>query len=107
MMATALSITYLGAALCYLASPKSVSNVGAWMREAGSPGLLRSVGIALLIAGLMLSAARGPVEEGLLVGLSMGMFAFSMLVIAAPLVDRFVPVTGALAVAVAVIAPWL
>ena len=57
--------------------------------------------------GLALSVAGRPPGEGFLVWLSMGMFAFSLLVIAAPLVNRFVPITGALALAASLIAPWL
>lgn len=64
-------------------------------------------GAALLGVGLVLSIIRGPAGEGVLVWLSMVMFSFSLLVIAAPLVDRFVPVTSALALAVVMLAPWI
>lgn len=106
-MASALSITYLGAVLCYVASPKSASGASASIRDAESPGLLRVGGVVLLGLGLGLSAARGPVGEGILVWLSMGMLAFSLLVIAAPFINRFIPVSSGLALLIAVLAPWL
>ena len=65
------------------------------------------VGTALLASGFGLCVAIGSIGEGVLVWLSMAMFAFSLLVVAAPLVDRFVPITTALAMAAAVIVPWM
>lgn len=107
MLTTALSLTYLGAALCYAASPKSASAVDAALPPPFSPRVLRLTGAALLGTGLALSIVRGPVGAGLLLWLSMAMAAWSLLVIAAPLVDRFVPATGALAFAIALVAPWV
>lgn len=105
MMATALSVTYLGAVLCYVASSSARAGEVPGV-DTASPRLLRLIGVVLLGLGLALAAASGPVAAGILVWLSMGMAAFSLVVIAAPLVDRFVPVTGALALAVALIALW-
>lgn len=105
MLAMALSVTYLGAALCYTASSKSVSGAGTPILDGTSPWRLRVGGIALLGLGLVLFGTRGPVGEGILVWLSMGMASFSLLVVTAPLVDRFVPTTSALALVIAVLAP--
>lgn len=105
MLATTLSLTYLGAALCYAASPKAggAASVQAW----ASPGRLRLGGLLLLGLALGSAFTEWPVGEALLVWGTMGMAAFSLLVVAAPLVDRFVPTSGALALAIGVFAPWL
>lgn len=106
MLAIALSVTYVGAAFCYVASPKT-ADISASVPGTLPPRALRLSGIVLMGVGLVLSVTRGPVGEGILVWLSMGMFSLSLLVIAAPLVDRFVPATSALALAIAVLAPWM
>ena len=103
MLATLLSCTYLGTALCYAASPSTAPTMGATVPERW----LRAGGLALLGLGLGLAVMGGPTGEGILVWLSAAMAASSLLVIAVPLVDRFVPVTAAGAMAAAVIAPWL
>jgi len=103
MLTTLLSCTYLGAALCYAASPSTAEP----MKENMPARWLRAAGLGLLGLGLGMAMMSGPVGEGILVWLSAAMAAASLLVIAAPLVDRFVPVTAAGALAAAVIAPWL
>jgi len=102
MLTTALGITYVGAALCYAASPKSAGGA-APIRAWASPDLLRLGGFLLLGLGLGTALAGEPPGEAILMWLSMGMAAFSLLVVAAPLVHRFVPVTGALALGIAVL----
>ena len=102
MLTTTLGITYVGATLCYAASPKSAGEAAPIWTWA-SPGLLRLGGLLLLGLGLGTTLTGGPPGEALLVWLSMGMASFSLLVVAAPLVDRFVPVTGALALGIAVL----
>lgn len=107
MIATTISLTYLGAVLCYVASPTSASGMVPPILDETSPRVLRAGGMALLGLGLVLCVTQGPVGEGILVWLSMGMAAASLLVIAAPLVDRFVLVSTVLAFATAVLAPWV
>lgn len=107
MMATALGLTYLGVVLCYAASPSAACVGGGPLPDTLPRRLVRMGGWAVLGLGLSLSVAGGPVAEGVLVWLSMGMLACTLVVIAAPLVARFVPVTGAIALAVAVFAPWV
>jgi len=102
MLTTTLGITYAGATLCYAASPKAAGGA-APIRAWASPGLLRLGGLLLLGLGLGIAVAGGPLGEAVLVWLTMGMTAFSLLVVAAPLVDRFVPVTTLLAIGAAVL----
>ena len=105
MVSTSLSITYLGAVLCYVASPASA--VGRQLREAVASRWLRPSGCGLLVLSFGLGMVAFPVSTGILVWLSMSMTAFSVLVIAGPLVDRFVPITSALALVLALIGPWI
>lgn len=115
MIAVTLGLTYLGAALCYAASPKAkgTASVQAWMptgrfRAGGLRlGGLRSGGILFLGGALGSALAEWPVGEAFLMWTVTGMVAFSLLVIASPLVDRFVPASGALALTIAVLALWL
>ncbi len=107
MLAITLGCTYLGAALCYVASSSSAPDAGAWMRAIVSPVWLRTVGLLLMTVGLSIAVGTRPLGEGVLVWLSMAMGTCSLLVVAAPLVTRFVPVTGTLAVVVAVFGFWL
>lgn len=120
MIAVTLGLTYLGAALCYAASPKAegTASVQAWMptgrfRAGGLHlgrlrlGRLRSGGLLFLGVALGSALAEWPVGEAFLMWTVTGMVAFSLLVIASPLVDRFVPASGALALTIAVLALWL
>lgn len=115
MIAVTLGLTYLGAALCYAASPKAegTASVQAWMptgrfRAGGLRlGGLRSGGLLFLGVALGSALAEWPVGEAFLMWIVTGMVAFSLLVIASPLVDRFVPASGALALTIAVLALWL
>lgn len=115
MIAVTLGLTYLGAALCYAASPKAegTASVQAWMptgrfRAGGLRlGGLRSGGLLFLGLALGSALAEWPVGEAFLMWIVTGMVAFSLLVIASPLVDRFVPASGALALTIAVLALWL
>lgn len=125
MIAVTLGLTYLGAALCYAASPKAkgTASVQAWMptgrfRARGLHlgrlhlgrlrlGGLRSGGLLFLGVALGSALAEWPVGEAFLMWIVTGMVAFSLLVIASPLVDRFVPASGALALTIAVLALWL
>jgi hypothetical protein len=106
MLTTTLGITYVGATLCYAASPKAAGGAGLFQAWA-SPGRLRLGGLLLLGLALGSALTEWPVGEALLVWGTMGMAAFSLLVVAAPLVDRFVPTSGALALTIAVLALWL
>lgn len=106
MLTAALSVTYAGAAFCYGASPKAAGRA-TWLHDWASTDLLRLAGLLLLGLGFGIAIVVGPVGEAVLVWLTMGMAAFSLLVVAAPLVTRFVPVTVALALGIAVLAPWL
>jgi hypothetical protein len=105
MLAAGLGITYLGAVLCYVASPKS--SAGSPARAAIAPRWLRRGGWGLLALGLGLGMTALSMSAGVLVWLSMTMAAFSALVIAGPLVRPFIPITSALALALALIAPWM
>lgn len=110
MIAVTLGLTYLGAALCYAASPKAkgTASVQAWMPTGRfRAGGLRSGGILFLGGALGSALAEWPVGEAFLMWTVTGMVAFSLLVIASPLVDRFVPASGALALTIAVLALWL
>lgn len=108
MAITTVSVTYLGVLLCYAASTRSSASSNAAARRAlGGPRVLRGAGGALLGLGVVLAAAVWPLGEALLVWLSAAMLAASVTVIAAPLLGRFVPASGALAGIAAVLAPWL
>lgn len=111
MLAAVLSITYVGAALCYVASPKSAPDTCASIPGTLTPRVFRLTfrlsGIVLMGMGFGLSITREPVGAAVLVWLSMGMVSLALLIIAAPLVNRFVPVTSALALAIAVLALWM
>lgn len=115
MIAVTLGLTYLGAALCYAASPKAegTASVQAWMptgsfRAGGLRlGGLRSGGLLFLGLALGSALAEWPVGEAFLMWIVTGMVAFSLLVIASPLVDQFVPASGALALTITVLALWL
>ncbi|MFP4229492.1 MAG: hypothetical protein ACLFTE_11790 [Salinivenus sp.] len=107
MFTTTLGCTYLGAALCYVGASSSTPAVGAAMRAAVSPVWVRAGGFLLLAVGLVIAVGTRPVAEGILVWLSMAIATCSLLVVAAPLVDRFVPVTAVLAVLIAGGGLWL
>jgi len=103
MFATTLGCTYLGTALCYVASPSSALNAGGKERTAVSPGWLRAGGLLLMTVGLSMAVGTRPASEGVLVWLSVLIAAGSLLVIAAPLIDHFVSVTSTLAALVGVL----
>ncbi|WP_103018892.1 hypothetical protein [Salinibacter altiplanensis] len=92
MLVAALGLTYLGVALLYAASPTT----GA-APMLGTAKWSRLGGVVALVMGLGGSTGAGSVETGILIWLSTGMASGSLLVIAGPLVDRFVPTTGFLA----------
>lgn len=77
------------------------------MRAAVSPVWLRAGGGLLLAVGFASAVGTRPVAEALLVWLSVAMAACSLLVVAAPLVDRFVPASGGVAFLVGVAGVWL
>ena len=104
MLATALGLTYLGVVLCYLASPSAASDPAA--ATVGSALGFRVGGGGLLVLGLGGALVARPVTDGLLVWGSMAMTAGSLVVIAAPLSDRFVPVSSALALVMVVLGLW-
>jgi hypothetical protein len=58
------------------------------------------------VLGLGGALVARPVTDGLLVWGSMAMTAGSLVVIAAPLSDRFVPVSSALALVMVVLGLW-
>ena len=105
MTASVLGVTYLGALFWYAASPKSGSIDG--LPAVGAPIVLRLVGTALLGLGLGMMAFARPPGEAILLWLSTGMAAFSLLVIVVPLLNRFVVVTGLGALVLAVLGLWL
>ena len=96
MPAVMIGCTYLGVALCYAASssaPTADNGDWGWNR----PGAGRLLGLLLLGLGGGRAVMTSPIGEGLLVLAATAMAAGSVLVIAAPLLDRFVAVSGALA----------
>jgi len=90
MIATMIGLTYLGVALCYAASPSA-------SEPRAGPAWGRFAGLVLLGLGGAWAVMMSPVGEGLLVWGATAMAAGSVLVIAAPLLDRFVAVSGTLA----------
>lgn len=102
-----LGCTYLGAGLCYVASSSSAPDAGTWMQAVISPVWLRAAGLLLITVGLSIAVGTRPLGEGVLVWLSVVIAACSLLVVAAPLVDRFVTVTGLLAAIVGAFGLWL
>jgi hypothetical protein len=107
VFATTLGCTYLGVALCYVASSSSASDIGEGMRASVSPGWFRAGGLLLMTVGLSVAVGTRPSSEGVLVWLSVLIAAGSLLVIAAPLVDYFVSATGTLAALIGVLGLWL
>lgn len=96
MPAVMIGLTYLGVALCYAASASaSAVDDGNWM--GGRPEAGRLVGLLLLGLGGARAVMTSPVGEGLLVWGATAMAAGSVLVIVAPLLNRFVAVSGMLA----------
>ncbi|PSQ97890.1 MAG: hypothetical protein BRD55_00345 [Bacteroidetes bacterium SW_9_63_38] len=106
MIITTFSLTYLGAALCYVASPASAP-VATPVHDTVPPLGLRLGGLGLLALSLAGAMVSSPVGEGLLVWGAMMMAACSVLVIAAPLLNRFVPITSILAAGRAVLGLFL
>ncbi|MCS3861547.1 putative lipid-binding transport protein (Tim44 family) [Salinibacter ruber] len=92
MLITTLGLTYLGVLLFYAASPTTGAAPILGSRRWGRLG-----GGLILGVGLGCSTGVTSVETGMLIWLSMGIAAGSLLAIAGPLVDRFVPTTGLLA----------
>ncbi|WP_263790425.1 hypothetical protein [Salinibacter sp.] len=92
MLVATLGLTYLGVLLFYAASPTTgaapILESTRWSRFGG-----------LLVLGVGLGCSTGitSIETGILIWLSTGMAAGSLLAIAGPLVDRVVPTTGLLA----------
>lgn len=105
MLATMIGLTYLGTACCYVASPSSGPS------PLGVEDVLlrwgRSGGLLLLVLGLGTAVASHPVGEGLLVWGAIAMASCSVLVIVAPLLDRFVTASGTLALALTVLGLFL
>lgn len=100
MIAIALFLAYAGVVLCYVASPQTpVVEPSAVVRRA-----LRLGGGAAMVAALVLLAMALHGITGVLVGLTVLMLASSAVVIGAPLVPRFIPLTTALAFVLAVVA---
>lgn len=100
MMPLALLLTYLGVALLYAASPATPGAAPV------SPRSLRGAGGLAVACALALFGAEAGAVVGGLVGLSALMLAASVLVIAGPLVPRFLPVSLTVAVAFAAVA-WI
>jgi hypothetical protein len=106
MLVMALGITYMGAALCYAASSSAPPGAAAPLEEALPKAGLRVGGGLLLAAGLAGAVLTRPATDGLLVWLSMTIGACSLLAVAAPLIDRFVPVSAAVALGTILLSVW-
>lgn len=100
-MIPAVTMTYLGVLLCYVASPKSrgLERI-TWLTDTIPTHGLRTAGIAGAGLGLGCFLAGSPPVQGLLIWLSLLMLAASTIVIFAPLTDRFLQASGALALLV-------
>jgi len=102
MPALMIGLTYLGVALCYAASSSaSTADIADWMGEC--PGAGRLFGLLLLGLGGARAVTTYPTGEGVLVWGAAAMTAASLLVVAAPLLDRFVTVTAPLALGLVVL----
>lgn len=96
MPAVMIGCTYLGVVLCYAASSSaSAADDGDWMGRRRGAG--RLLGLLLLGLGAGRALTTYPIGEGLLVWAATAMAASSVLVIAAPFLNRFVAVSGTLA----------
>lgn len=105
MLSVMLSTAYLGAVLCYVASP--VSTAGKRERSTDATQRLRYGGWGLLGLSFVLGLAVFPVAAGVIVWLSMVATALSVLVIAGPLANWFVALSSAVALILVVVAPWV
>lgn len=106
MLVTALSLTYLGVALCYVASSSAPSGVATSVRDIFTTTRLRLGGVLMLAAGFAVATLVRPAVDGLLVWLSMVIAACSLLAIGAPLIDRFVPVSSGVALVAVILSLW-
>lgn len=97
MLFIALCLTYLGAALCYASASSAPPGAAAPFEEALPEAGLRVGGGLLLAAGLAGAVLTRPTTDGILVWLSMTIGGCSLLAVAAPLYDRFVPLSAAVA----------
>ncbi len=108
-MIFAVALIYVGTALWYAASPATPAQLQP-ARLHPSPALLRSGGSLALALGVGSAVATAPYGTAVLVCAAGFMAAASLLVIAAPLLRRFLPLSSGLAAAVAVaafVARWL
>jgi hypothetical protein len=106
-MLMALGITYLGVALCYAASSSAPPGAAALLEEAVPNAGLRFGGGLLLAAGLTCAILTRPAADGVLVWVSMTIGACSLLAVAAPLLNRFVPASAAVALGAILLGFWV
>jgi hypothetical protein len=107
-----LCLTYLGAALCYAASPSAPPVALGW--AGGSPGRSQRMSVWLRGGGWVVLGLSGwgfvsayPLGAGLLVWLSAAMTSLSVLVIAAPLARGFVVRSSAMMLVLGGLGCWI